>query len=57
MADVGLLASCGLADLGLDDIPDSDLAAVEGRVISVFIRGFKDRSQGRGPNCSAAPGG
>jgi arsenite methyltransferase len=41
IADVELLASCGLAEPCLDDLPDGDIKAAEGRVISVFIRGHK----------------
>lgn len=37
--DLELLASSALAQLRLDDLPPEDLAAADGRILSVFIRG------------------
>jgi arsenite methyltransferase len=39
--DLELLASSALAELRLDTLPDEQLAATEGRLVSVFIRGRK----------------
>lgn len=40
-ADLGLLASSALSELRLDELPDEQLAAAEGRLVSVFVRGRK----------------
>jgi arsenite methyltransferase len=39
--DLELLGSSALAELCLDTLPDEELAAAEGRLVSVFIRGRK----------------
>jgi len=39
--DLGLFASSALSELRLDDLPDEELDAAEGRLVSVFIRGRK----------------
>ena len=39
--DLELLASSALAELRLDELPGDELAAAEGRLVSVFVRGSK----------------
>lgn len=41
LTDLDLLASSALAELRLDELSDEQLAAAEGRLVSVFIRGTK----------------
>lgn len=41
VADLEMLSSSALAELRLDTLPDDELAAAEGRLVSVFIRGRK----------------
>ena len=40
-ADLDMLASSALSELSLDELPDDQLAAAEGRLVSVFVRGRK----------------
>jgi arsenite methyltransferase len=48
IADLEVLAASALAELRLDALPAEDLAAAEGRLVSVFIRGHKPpRSRSR----------
>jgi arsenite methyltransferase len=39
--DLGLFTSSALSELRLDDLPDEQLDAADGRLVSVFIRGRK----------------
>lgn len=40
-ADLGRLASSALSQLRLDELPADELAAAEGALVSVFVRGRK----------------
>lgn len=41
-ADLDMLASSALSELRLDELPDEQLDAAEGTLVSVFVRGTKD---------------
>ncbi len=45
-ADLDLLASSALSDLNLDELPEDQLAAAEGCLVSVFVRGRKAPENG-----------